>query len=176
MILSMLLLLQPTGLLLQQAAPRRLRGIDWQPALALTCAALLSLSPAPPCAAVEVADVPCPVACFKECDVVAPGNKGYCAAQCDSYCDSLGAKGYQDQVSKDRSEDSDTAAPLSTKMDNGIFGDSGVVYSKGVEDLFATAFGAKRQSKDVTKADVGEFASDLTNAVGNVILGGERAK
>lgn len=55
-------------------------------------------------------------------------------------------------------------ASLKNDKDLGIFGDSGVSYSKGVEDFFATAFGATRQSKNVNKANVGEFASDVFTA------------
>ena len=56
------------------------------------------------------------------------------------------------------------------EMNNGIFGDSGVSYSKGVEDLFATAFGATRQNKNV-RGDVGGFASDIGSAAEAAIFG-----
>jgi hypothetical protein len=56
-------------------------------------------------------------------------------------------------------------------MNNGIFGDSGVAYSKGVEDLFATAFGATRQNKNVKEADLGAFAADIGDAARAALLG-----
>jgi hypothetical protein len=55
----------------------------------------------------------------------------------------------------------------------GIFGDSGVAYSRGAEDFFATAFGATRQSKDVRKANAGEFAGEVGNAFKAAITGGK---
>jgi hypothetical protein len=88
----------------------------------------------------------CNVDCFRECDALAPGNKQYCKTQCDAYCVSPEVKGMDDVLRSDPSEP--TSSP-SSKMNNGIFGDSGVSYSKGVEDLLATAFGAKRQAKPV---------------------------
>ena len=61
-----------------------------------------------------------------------------------------------------------TISPL---PQNGIFGDSGVSYSSGVEDLLATAFGAKQQAKNVNSADVGGFASDIGNAAKSAFFG-----
>ena len=55
--------------------------------------------------------------------------------------------------------------------DLGIFGDSGVAYSSGIEDLFATAFGAKRQNKPVGEADFGGFASEVGEAAKKAVLG-----
>ena len=55
--------------------------------------------------------------------------------------------------------------------DLGIFGDSGVSYSSGIEDLFATAFGAKRQNKPVGEADFGGFASEVGEAAKAAVLG-----
>ena len=52
-----------------------------------------------------------------------------------------------------------------------MFGDSGITYSKGVEDLFSVAFGATRQSKDPTKADVGGFTDDVARAAVKAISG-----
>ena len=59
----------------------------------------------------------------------------------------------------------------STNNDLGIFGDSGVSYSKGVEDLFATVFGATRQSKNVNTADVDGFTSDIASAAKAAVFG-----
>ena len=53
-------------------------------------------------------------------------------------------------------------------------GDSGVGYSKGFEDLFATAFGAKRQSKKINEANVGEFASEVGEAFRTAVSGAEK--
>ena len=41
----------------------------------------------PAFAADEITPSNCKAECFKECNMVAPGNKQYCATQCDSYCD-----------------------------------------------------------------------------------------
>jgi hypothetical protein len=65
----------------------------------------------------------------------------------------------------------DAAPSSSLQMNNGIFGDSGVSYSKNVEDLFGTVFGATRQNKDVRKADVGAYASDISNAAKDALFG-----
>ena len=46
----------------------------------------------------------------------------------------------------------------------GIFGDSGVEYSNGVEDFFATIFGAKQQNTNINKADIGAFTDDIAKA------------
>jgi hypothetical protein len=35
----------------------------------------------------EITPATCKAECFKECNAVAPGNQGYCATQCDSFCD-----------------------------------------------------------------------------------------
>ena len=53
----------------------------------------------------------------------------------------------------------------------GIFGDSGVSYSSGVEDLLATAFGATRQSKNVNEANLDEFAGDVADKAAKALLG-----
>ena len=54
----------------------------------------------------------------------------------------------------------------------GIFGDSGAVsYGSGVEDLLATAFGAKRQNKPIGEANIGEFASEVGEAAKTAVLG-----
>uniref|UniRef100_A0A7S0ITZ2 Uncharacterized protein n=1 Tax=Calcidiscus leptoporus TaxID=127549 RepID=A0A7S0ITZ2_9EUKA len=106
--------------------------------------------------------------CFRECNSVAPGNPGYCAAQCDGYCDEAGMTGKMDVL---RSDPSDATQKNDLNKDLGIFGDSGVSYSKGVEDFFATAFGATRQSKNVNKADVGDFASDVLSAAKAAAVG-----
>jgi len=105
----------------------------------------------------------CKASCFKECNTVAPGNKAYCASQCDSFCDASGAAA------------ADKPADLpDVSKDLGIFGDSGVGYSKGFEDLFATAFGAKRQSKKINEANVGEFASEVGEAFRTAVSGAEK--
>jgi len=70
-----------------------------------------------------------------------------------------------------RSDPSDATQKNDLNKDLGIFGDSGVSYSKGVEDFFATAFGATRQSKNVNKADVGDFASDVLSAAKAAAVG-----
>ena len=117
----------------------------------------------------------CKLECFRECNNLAPGNQGYCTTQCDTYCDSLPTEktGKGDVLRSDA--DSATAsvklggseereAAAAGALNNGIFGDSGVSYSSGVEDLFATVFGAKRQAKNVNEADIGGFASDIGSA------------
>eukprot|EP00965_Chrysotila_dentata_P225911 6195068-Pleurochrysis_carterae.AAC.4 len=64
--------------------------------------------------------------CFKECNALAPGNQAYCAQQCDDYCADAEVTGAADVLR------SDPSSP-STENNLGIFGDSGVSYSKGVE-------------------------------------------
>ena len=83
------------------------------------------------------------------------------------------AKAYcASQNQKAAASASAAAKPMTgLEMNNGIFGDSGVSYSKGVEDLFATAFGATRQNKNVREADVGGFASDIGSAAKAAIFG-----
>ena len=52
-------------------------------------AALLSVGPS---ASVLAATAPpCQLDCFRECNIVAPGNKEYCSKQCDSYCAEVAA-------------------------------------------------------------------------------------
>jgi hypothetical protein len=41
----------------------------------------------------EITSATCKAECFKECNMVAPGNQGYCATQCDSYCDEAAKAG-----------------------------------------------------------------------------------
>ena len=53
----------------------------------------------------------------------------------------------------------------------GIFGDSGVTYSKGVEDLLASAFGATRQAKPLKDANVDEYAGELADKAKAAIFG-----
>lgn len=58
----------------------------------LSCSTLLAtahLSPALAATAATSAP-PCALECFRECNVVAPGNKEYCSRQCDSYCAEVG--------------------------------------------------------------------------------------
>merc|ERR1719199_1755844 len=60
----------------------------------LSCAALIALG-TPYAALAEDAPLTpaaCKLECFRECDNLAPGNKGYCTTQCDMYCDSLPAE------------------------------------------------------------------------------------
>ena len=56
-------------------------------------------------------------------------------------------------------------------MNNGIFGDSGVSYSKGVEDLLATAFGATQQAKPVNQANVDQFAGEIFDKASKLVTG-----
>jgi len=42
---------------------------------------------AEPVAPAAVNPATCKPDCFKECNTVAPGNQGYCASQCDNFCD-----------------------------------------------------------------------------------------
>ena len=55
------------------------------------CAALLAVGPSVPALAEAGAGGSCKIDCFKECNIVAPGNKDYCTRQCDTYCDELPA-------------------------------------------------------------------------------------
>lgn len=41
----------------------------------------------------EITPATCKAECFKECNAVAPGNQGYCATQCDSFCDEAAKSG-----------------------------------------------------------------------------------
>ena len=133
----------------------------------------------------------CKLECNKECNALAPGNKDYCSSQCETYCNDLDpvAAGtpvatkdcgnYKTDAAKAFCQ-KENAAALAPKMpaskDLGLFGDSGVSYSKGVEDLFATAFGATRQNKNVNDADVGAFASDIGGAAIKAITGSAASK
>ncbi len=85
---------------------------------------------------------------------------------------------YQSADARDacESEKSIAATKTAAGQNLGLFGDSGVTYSNGVEDLFATAFGAKRQNKDINKADIGDFTSEVSTAAKAAILGGTRAQ
>ena len=148
-------------------------------ALALSCATLLTCGATVPSLAASPSQLACSADCFRECEVIAPGNGGYCASQCESHCPSLGPDGYDPEKRSEKTPTSQAELPSDvprvTAQNNGIFGDSGISYSKGTEDLFATVFGAKRQSKDLDKADVGSFASEVGEAARVAILGGERA-
>ena len=140
----------------------------------------------------------CMTDCVRECNLVAPGNVGYCETQCDTYCKEAGPTGTGDVLRSDVTESygsdcsrykTDAAksycekkgkavakapsqAPNSLQMNNGIFGDSGVVYSKGVEDLLASAFGATRQAKPLGDANVDAFAGEVFDKAKAAILGG----
>ena len=148
-------------------------------ALALSTAALLAVSP--PGAVLAEDGALCTADCFRECNALAPGNEGYCTAQCDTYCESLGPNGYdpskRDTTQSDKEDERALAERNKLLVNNGIAGDLGAVKtSSGVEDLLAAAFGAKRQSKDVNKADIGEYASELTATAAKVVLGGQKAQ
>ena len=167
-------------------------------AAVVSCA--VAFGPAPHAALAATATpegVPCDKACFKECNAIAPGNEGYCKSQCDSYCADAGPVGAADVLRTDvtaaaptkdcsvyktekakgycegqnQKAVADALPKTGLEMNNGIFGDSGVSYSKGVEDLFATAFGATRQNKNIKEADVGAFATDIGDAARAAILG-----
>ena len=149
-------------------------------------------------AAEDAAAGDCLSDCVRECNIVAPGNVGYCETQCDTYCKDVGPTGTGDVLRTDVTESysdctrykTDAAraycekkgkkavaaapsAPSSLQMNNGIFGDSGVVYSKGVEDLLASAFGATRQAKPLNEANVDAFAGEVFDKAKAAILGGE---
>ena len=175
-------------------------------ALGLGSAALSLFSPA--ARAEEVADPrlspSCPADCFRECDIVAPGNQKYCKEQCDDYCATAGPTGKDDVLRGDPSEaaavkplavstakdcsqyktdaakaycEKETRAAAAAaaggpkNMNNGIFGDSGVSYSSGVEDLLATAFGATRQNKNVNEANVDEYGGEILNKAQKAFFG-----
>ena len=176
--------------------PVSIAGALHRRAVAHACAAIVSWSACGmgvPLQVVAAETASCNDACFRECDAIAPGNQGYCKSQCDTYCESQGPTGEADVLRTDvtavpggkdcstyktakaqnycMEQKSVVAEKSSMSMNNGIFGDSGVTYSKGVEDLFATAFGATRQNKPVNQADVGAFASDIGDAAKTAILG-----
>jgi hypothetical protein len=65
------------------AVTRRLAIIGTLPAVFLGRLAAGAEEPAPPSPA------SCRSDCFKECNAVAPGNQGYCATQCDNFCDEV---------------------------------------------------------------------------------------
>mmetsp|Transcript_47626 Transcript_47626/g.78796 ORF Transcript_47626/g.78796 Transcript_47626/m.78796 type:complete len:138 (+) Transcript_47626:60-473(+) len=58
--------------------------------------------------------VNCRAACFKECNSLAPGNKKYCASQCDSYCEEAGPVGSKDVVRSDLSNAVDDVTKQNT--------------------------------------------------------------
>jgi hypothetical protein len=118
---------------------------------------LLALAAVAPLAAnAEDPPVDCLASCIAECTKLAPGNDAYCESQCQEFCSNneVGAP-----------------PPTSAGKTGGIFGDSGVSYSNDVEDLLATAFGAKRQSKNVRDADVEGYAADVGNALTKAVAG-----
>tara|TARA_B110001452_G_scaffold178564_1_gene149809 strand:+ start:313 stop:885 length:573 start_codon:yes stop_codon:yes gene_type:complete len=141
---------------------------------------------APPAALAAEATKECLSGCFKECNSITKSG-AYCSEQCDSYCSEEGAKGADDVLRSDvtgqtaekkdcstyktdkakawcAGENERTLAALrSNDIDKnlGLFGDSGVTYGKGLEDLFATAFGATRQSQPLNSADIGSFADEI---------------
>jgi hypothetical protein len=160
---ALLVLAAPTSSLRLPAA------IHQQVAVACCAAALCAPLPS---AAVEYV-VSCNADCVKECNQVAPGNKEYCQNQCDAYCAEEGAKGKGDVLRSDPSLTKEENTELkSIQMNNGIFGDSGAVsYSKGIEDLLATTFGATRQAKPLNKAEVGNFVNDISDAAKAAIKG-----
>ena len=145
--------------------------------------------------AAEAAASDCLSDCVRECNLVAPGNLGYCQTQCESYCEDAGANyGKSDVVRTDvtASAGSDcsryktdaaqqycakqnklasTPKPSPMSMNNGIFGDSGVTYSSNVEDLLASAFGATRQNKSLKEANVDEFAGEVFDKAKTALLG-----
>ena len=139
--------------------------------VAVACCAAALCAPLPS-AAVEYV-VSCNADCVKECNQVAPGNKDYCQNQCDAYCAEEGAKGKDDVLRSDANVAENTELK-SIQMNNGIFGDSGAVsYSKGIEDLLATTFGATRQAKPLNQAEVGSFVSDISDAAKAAIKQGQ---
>lgn len=166
-------------------------------AVMVSCAVAFGPAPHALAATSTPEAVPCDKACFKECDAIAPGNEGYCKSQCDTYCADAGpigsadvlrtdvtaavptkdCSGYRTDKAKGYCEAqnqkaiADALPRTGLEMNNGIFGDSGVAYSKGVEDLFATAFGATRQNKNVKEADLGAFAADIGDAARAALLG-----
>ena len=133
---------------------------------ALGAAAAL-LTPAAARAEEKPAD--CAGDCFRECDKVAPGNAQYCREQCGSYCASLGTA---EGVAASKAAAAESGG--GKQLNNGIFGlgvgaDQGVSYSAGVEDLLASAFGATRQAKPVSEADVGAYASEVGAAASKLL-------
>ena len=128
----------------------------------------------------------CLSGCFKECSAITKSGP-YCAESCDAYCSEGGATGTDDVLRSDvtgqtaekkdcgtyktdkarawcAGENERTLAALrANDIDKnlGLFGDSGVTYGKGLEDLFATAFGATRQSQPLSQADIGSFADEI---------------
>ena len=131
---------------------------------------------------------------------MAPGSGAYCTSSCDTYCAEVGDDYQKDVVRGEATPAADTskcdaykteaakkycgeqaasaakaaraaddASPLA--MNNGIFGDSGVTYSKGLEELFGVVFGANRQNQDVSKANVEEFGGDIAAAAKKAFVG-----
>jgi len=95
-------------------------------------------------------------------------------SKCDAYKTDAAKKYCGEQaVSKAKAtraaDAAQDASPLA--MNNGIFGDSGVTYSKGLEELFGVVFGANRQNQDVSKANVGEFGGDIADAAKKAFAG-----
>ena len=142
--------------------PPRFVESSRQHAAALACVATLAMTPIQPAMANS-----CQLDCFRECNKVAPGSGAYCTSQCDTYCEEVGDSYQSDVVrgeatpapavadGKDCGKQFKTEAAVKycegqkvaaakaaqpydpLAMNNGIFGDSGVTYSKGVEDLLA---------------------------------------
>ena len=179
-------------------SPAPLRSVDAgatcsSPTRRLLLPAALAAALLPPHAAraAEAVAGDCITDCNRECNNVAPGNQGYCATQCADYCKDNPMGGQSDVVSADLSEcdsyksaegrdyckrkltKASAPAPPSSPLsaNNGIFGDSGVTYSKGVEDLLASAFGATRQNKDLKEAKVDEFAGEVAEKAKAAIFG-----
>ena len=92
-------------------------------------------------------------------------------ASCEKRYETDKARAYCVADKTKKLKKADAAPSSSLQMNNGIFGDSGVSYSKNVEDLFGTVFGATRQGRNVNKADVGGYASDISNAAKDALFG-----
>jgi len=103
--------------------------------------------------------------------LVAPGNGDYCKTQCQSFCDDAGSSYGQSGGATSSAAPAAAASPM--QMNNGIFGDSGVSYSKGVEDLLSSAFGATRQSKPLQEADVDAYTGEIFQKATKAFLGGQ---
>ena len=93
------------------------------------------------------------------------------SGKCDAYKTEAAKKycGEQAASAAKAARAADDASPLA--MNNGIFGDSGVTYSKGLEELFGVVFGANRQNQDVSKANVEEFGGDIAAAAKKAFVG-----
>ena len=59
--------------------------------------------------------------CVRECNLVAPGNVGYCQAQCTTYCEDVGAAYGKSDVLRGDASTLDSLASFASSMASIVF-------------------------------------------------------